>query len=79
VNAHCFVVLWRPVVSVGTMGGVGLDGVSIFNADSANNQDPFYPSSAEVEKVDQCFAHPNPDAQLHYHMSDTCLSPLSRC
>ncbi|CAF1433310.1 unnamed protein product [Didymodactylos carnosus] len=71
--------LYSTPASGGTLAGISVDGVSIFNVNSANNQDPFYPSTAGPESVDQCLAHCNPTgAVYHYHIASGCaLNPPS--
>jgi hypothetical protein len=63
--------------SLGTLAGVSIDNVPIFNVNSAQNVDPFYPPSGyEVEMVDTCLAHPQSSGIYHYHMATGCaVSP----
>ena len=56
-----------------TTAGVGIDGLSIFNANSLNQVDPFYPAGGfPPEGVDQCLSHPG-GGELHYHMASGCM------
>jgi hypothetical protein len=56
-----------------TTAGVSVDGVLIFNVDSANNIDPFYPpAGGSVEMVDSCLAHCQNAGVYHYHMASGC-------
>jgi hypothetical protein len=67
-----------------TSFGTALDGVSLFNAMSADAADPFYPavyntSSGEVkgstnaEKIDACLEHPQATGIFHYHSMPPCV------
>eukprot|EP00698_Gefionella_okellyi_P025758 TRINITY_DN9530_c0_g1_i1.p1 TRINITY_DN9530_c0_g1~~TRINITY_DN9530_c0_g1_i1.p1 ORF type:complete len:529 (+),score=96.64 TRINITY_DN9530_c0_g1_i1:115-1701(+) len=54
-----------------TLEGIAVDGTAIFNVNSANNQDPFYPTTAALEAVDSALSHPNGQiagSTLHYHI-----------
>ena len=56
-----------------TTAGVSVDGVLIFNVDSANNIDPFYPpAGGTAEMVDSCLAHCQNTGMYHYHMASGC-------
>lgn len=60
-------------VSLSTVAGVSIDGVSIENVNSANNIDPFYPpGNNSAEMVDACLGHPNFANVYHYHMASGC-------
>ena len=60
-------------VSLSTVAGVSIDGVSIENVNSANNIDPFYPpAGSTAESVDACLGHPNFANVYHYHMASGC-------
>ncbi len=57
-----------------TTAGVAVDGVSIFNSNSANQVDPFYPAGGfSSEGADQCLSHPGGTGELHYHISSGCM------
>lgn len=61
-----------------TLAAISVDGVTILNANSANNIDPFYPpGSFTPEKVDACLGHPNAMTNgYHYHIASGCaLNP----
>jgi hypothetical protein len=62
-----------------TLAGVSIDNVPIFNANSAEDVDPFYPPAGdEKEMVDSCLAHPQESGVYHYHMASGCaVSPPS--
>jgi hypothetical protein len=62
-----------------TLAGVAIDNVAIFNVDSANNVDPFYPpANYTTEMVDACLAHCQSSGIYHYHMASGCsVSPPS--
>ena len=56
-----------------TAAGVSIDGVMIFNVDSANNIDPFYPpAGSTAEMVDSCLAHCQNVGIYHYHIASGC-------
>ncbi|CAF0898891.1 unnamed protein product [Adineta steineri] len=56
-----------------TATGVSVDGVLIFNPDSATNIDPFFPPPGDpVETVDSCLAHCQPAGVYHYHIATGC-------
>ena len=56
-----------------TTAGVSVDGVLIFNVDSANNIDPFYPpAGGSAEMVDSCLAHCQNTGIYHYHIASGC-------
>ena len=68
---------------MGTLVGMALDGVVLFNAVSANSVDPFYPKSytlngvsytAATEMVDGCGGHPQDNGLYHYHMAMPCIA-----
>ena len=60
-------------LSLTTVAGVSVDGVSIEYVNSANNIDPFYPpSNYTAETADQCLGHPNFGGVHHYHMASGC-------
>ncbi|CAF1093978.1 unnamed protein product [Adineta ricciae] len=58
-----------------TVAGVAVDGVSIFNVNSANLVDPFYPNPTTfpTEGADQCLSHPGGGGELHYHVASGCM------
>ena len=60
-----------------TAAGVSIDGVLIFNVDSANNIDPFFPpAGGTAEMVDSCLAHCQNTGIYHYHIASSCaLNP----
>jgi hypothetical protein len=62
------------MASMGTLAGVSIDGVSIFNVNSANDVDPFYPAGGfSPESVDSCLGHPSPSTNgYHYHIGTGC-------
>ncbi len=62
-----------------TLAGVSIDNVAIFNVNSANDVDPFYPPSGySAEVVDACLSHPQTAGIYHYHMASGCaVSPPS--
>jgi hypothetical protein len=62
-----------------TLAGVSIDNVAIFNVNSADDVDPFYPPSGySAETVDSCLAHPQTAGIYHYHMASGCaVSPPS--
>lgn len=51
----------------------------IFNSNSAEKMDPFYPKewsssgTLETEKVDSCTGHPQVNGLYHYHILPPCL------
>ena len=66
------------------LAGVSVDGVSIFNVNSANQVDPFYPTGGfSAEGADQCLSHPGGGGEFHYHVGSGCpLNPpanVSNC
>jgi len=62
-----------------TLAGISIDGVSIFNVNSANNVDPFFPAGGyAVETVDACLGHPSPSNNAyHYHAASGCAFTAS--
>ncbi|CAF1279025.1 unnamed protein product [Didymodactylos carnosus] len=57
-----------------TAAGVALDGVMIFNVDSADDIDPFYPPpGSNAETVDACLAHCQTAGIYHYHIASSCV------
>jgi hypothetical protein len=66
-------------MSLNTLAGMSIDNVPIFNVNSADNVDPFYPPSGySAEVVDACLAHPQSSGIYHYHMASGCaVSPPS--
>ncbi|CAF4448156.1 unnamed protein product [Rotaria socialis] len=62
------------------LAGVSVYGVTLLNANSANNVDPFYPAGGfSAETVDACLGHPSPVTnEYHYHAGFGCaLDPPS--
>ena len=59
--------------------GMSLSGIMVFNGDSINNMDPFYPqawgnyTTVETESVDTCLMHPQGQGIFHYHMITQCI------
>lgn len=63
------------LLAMAVIAGVAVDGVSIFNVNSANLVDPFYPNptSYGAEGADQCLSHPGGGGELHYHVASGCM------
>jgi hypothetical protein len=56
------------------LAGVAVDGVAIFNVNSLNQVDPFYPAgNFTPEGVDQCLSHPSAMGEYHYHIASGCM------
>ena len=56
------------------IAGVAVDGVDIFNVNSANQVDPFYPTGGFTpEGGDQCLSHPGGGGEFHYHTGSGCM------
>ncbi|UJR07703.1 hypothetical protein I4U23_011988 [Adineta vaga] len=67
-------VMYQSSMAMSVIAGVAIDGISIFNVNSANQVDPFYPnpSSYAAEGADQCLSHPGGGGELHYHIGSGC-------
>ncbi|CAF1113288.1 unnamed protein product [Adineta ricciae] len=63
------------MAAMDVIAGVAVDGVSIFNVNSANLVDPFFPNptSYAAEGADQCLSHPGGGGELHYHVASGCM------
>jgi hypothetical protein len=72
-------VFYSNAQNYATLAGMSIDNVPIFNVNSANDVDPFYPPSGyTAEVVDSCLAHPQSAGVYHYHMASGCaVSPPS--
>jgi hypothetical protein len=72
-------VFYSNAQNYATLAGMSIDNVPIFNVNSADNVDPFYPPSGyTAEEVDSCLAHPQSAGVYHYHMASGCaVSPPS--
>jgi hypothetical protein len=72
-------VTYSTATPLETLAGVSIDNVAIFNVNSLEDVDPFYPPSGyAAEMVDACLAHPQANGVYHYHMASGCaVSPPS--
>lgn len=60
--------------SMSVTAGIAVDGLHIFNVNSANQVDPFYPTgSFAAEGADQCLSHPGGGGEFHYHSGSGCM------
>ena len=67
-------VQYASTQSLSVTAGIAVDGVHIFNVNSANQVDPFYPTGGfTAEGADQCLSHPGGGGEFHYHSGSGCM------
>ncbi|UJR07632.1 hypothetical protein I4U23_011920 [Adineta vaga] len=66
-------VMHQRSMAMSVIAGVAIDGISIFNVNSANLVDPFYPNPSSYAAEGQCLSHPGGGGELHYHIASGCM------
>lgn len=56
------------------VAGIAVDGAHVFNVNSANQVDPFYPTGGfSAEGADACISHPGGGGEFHHHTASGCM------